>query len=91
MTPKTLTMAERIQQARQLIQQARELPIPEELGRLDVYYIARIRQLTQQAKDLVKFIPYTPSATPEIKKEVENLLKEADATARELLHGSHSD
>ncbi len=42
----------------------------------------------QQARDLVKFIPYTPSATPEMKDEVSQIFKDTEQTEKEILHGS---
>jgi hypothetical protein len=59
--------AERIIRARKLIQQARELPIPDEGGRTDFSYIAQVKDLLRQARDLIKFISLTPSATAEMK------------------------
>jgi hypothetical protein len=40
--------AERISRARQLIQQARDLPVPPELGRNDFSYIAQVKDLLRQ-------------------------------------------
>jgi len=34
---------------------------------------------------MVKFIPYTPTATDEIKKEVEYIFQEADQANKEIL------
>jgi hypothetical protein len=39
----------------------------------------------QQARDLVKFIPDTPSATAEIKSEARKILQEADQANKEIL------
>ncbi len=80
--------AERIQRARKLIQQARQLPVPPDLGRSDITYSARVKEILQQARDLVKFIPYTPTATPEMKEEVKKIFAEADQANREILHPS---
>ncbi len=52
----------------------------------DFSYIAQVKALLQQARDLVKFIPDTPSATAEIKNEVKKIFKEADQANREILH-----
>ena len=78
--------AERIVRARALIQKARDLPVPVEGGRSDFSYIAQVKSILQQARDLVKFIPYTPSATPEIKAEVSKIFQEADQANKEILH-----
>jgi hypothetical protein len=79
--------AERITRARVLIQKARDLPVPAEMGRSDFSYIAQVKDLLQQARDLVKFIPYTPTATAEMKAEVKAIFDEADRANKEILHG----
>ncbi len=78
--------AERIERARALIQQARQLPVPAETGKYDLSYIAQVKDLLRQARDLVKFIPYTPSATAEMKNEVKKIFEEADQANKEILH-----
>jgi hypothetical protein len=82
---KLIPAAERIQRAQALIQKARNLPVPAEGGKFNLTYMAKIKELLQQARDLVKFIPYTPTATPEMKSEVSQILKEADRADREIL------
>lgn len=84
---KLIPAAERIIRARALIQQARDLPIPAENGRNNFSYIAQVKSLLQQARDLIKFIRMTPSATSEIKEEVNKIYQEADQADREILHG----
>ena len=78
--------AERILKARALIQKARDLPIPAILGRNDFSYIAQVKALLQDARDLVKYIPKTPSATTEMKDEVVKIFQEAEQANREILH-----
>ncbi len=78
--------AERIVRARARIQEARTLPVPDEGGRNDFSYIARVKALLQEARDLVKFIPMTPSATTEMKDEVKKIYQEAEQADREILH-----
>ena len=77
---------ERVQRARILIQKARHLPIPAEGGKYDFSYIARVKAFLQEARDLVKFIPKTPSATPELKEQVSQIFQEAERADREILH-----
>ena len=77
--------AERIIRARALIQQARDLPVPAE-GRGDFSYIAHVKDLLRQARDLIKFIPMQPSATDEVKAEVKKIYQEADQANEEILH-----
>jgi hypothetical protein len=77
---------ERIQRARDLIQQARDFPIPTDGSKYNFSYIARVKALLQDARDLVKFIPKTPSATPDMKQEVSRIFEEADRANQEILH-----
>ena len=78
--------AERIIKARALIQKARDLPVPEEGGRGDFSYIAQVKDLLRQARDLIKFIPQSASASDEIKEEVKKIYEEADQANQEILH-----
>jgi hypothetical protein len=78
--------AERITRARALIQKARKLPLPADGGKYNFSYIAQVKDLLQQARDLVKFIPSTPTATPEMKEEVKKIFAEADQANQEILH-----
>jgi len=77
--------AERILRARALIAKARAWPVPPE-GKFDFSYIAGVKDLLRQARDLVKFITLTPSASPEIKEEVRRIYEEAERADREILH-----
>ncbi len=83
--PRLIPASERIIHARSLIQKARDLPIPAEGGKHDFSYIAQVKALLQQARDLIKFIPYTPSATAEIKSEVNKIFEEAKRAEKQIL------
>jgi hypothetical protein len=83
---KLIPAAERIIRARTLIQQAREYPIPPELGKNDLSYLARVKDLLRQARDLVKFIPQTAGVSPEMKEEVRKIYEEAEQANREILY-----
>jgi hypothetical protein len=78
--------AERVKKARALIQKAREIPAPPSSGFVDFSYAAEVKAVLQQARDLIKFIPYTPSASPELKDEVAALFQEIDQAEKEILH-----
>ena len=82
---KLIPAAERIIRARKFIQQAREVPVPPESGRNDFSYIANVKDLLRQAKDMVKFISMTPSASAEIKEEVKKIYLEVEQADREIL------
>ncbi|MBI3168212.1 MAG: hypothetical protein HYZ22_07035 [Chloroflexi bacterium] len=83
---KLIPAAERIIRARKLIQQARALPVPTEgLGKNDFSYIASVRDLLRQAKDMVKFIPQTAGVSLEMKEEVKRLYAEVEQAEKEIL------
>ncbi|MBE7535539.1 MAG: hypothetical protein HS124_07395 [Anaerolineales bacterium] len=78
---------ERLIRARMLIQQARELSVPSTgLGRSDFSYIAQVKDLFRQAKDMVKFIPQTAGVSAEMKEEVEQIYEEVEQATRDLLY-----
>lgn len=84
---KFIPAPEKIIKARALIQKARDLPVPAEGGRSNFSYIAQVKDLLRQARDLVKFIPNSPSTTPEMKADVKKIFEEADQANQEILHG----
>ncbi len=83
---KFIPAAERIVRARKLIQQARELPVPAEGGRSDLSYIAGVKDLLRQARDMIKFISQTPTATDEMKEEIKKIYQEIEQANQEILH-----
>lgn len=78
--------AERIIRSRTLVQKARDLPVPVNTGFSDFSYVAQVKDLMRQARELIKLIPMTPSAGPEMKAEVAALFKEIEQTEKELTH-----
>ncbi len=83
---KLIPMAERMIRARKLIQQARDYPVPAEGGRGDFSYIAQVKDLLRQARELIKFIPSQPSATEEIKEDVKRIYEEIEVANKDILH-----
>ena len=84
---KLIPASERILRARKLIQQARDLPVPQTgLGKSDFSYIANVKDLLRQARDMVKFIPQTAGVSAEMKAEVKKIYEEADQADREILY-----
>jgi hypothetical protein len=84
-----ITAAEKIKRARDLIQKARNLPVPPGAGKYDLSYMAQVKDMLRQAKDLVKFIPRTVGVAPEIKAEAKNIIAEADQAGREIFRGEY--
>jgi len=83
---KMIPAADRLKRARKLIQKARNLPVPESmLGKSDLSYVANVKDLLRQAKDMVKFISMTPTATPEMKEEVKKIYEEIEQAGLEIL------
>jgi hypothetical protein len=85
---KTITADERIEKAQKLIQKARELPVPEGiLGKRDLSYVAGVKDLLRQARDLVKFIPMRAGITDEMKSKAQKVMEDIDLANTEILHG----
>jgi len=85
--PKLIPAAERVIRARQLIQQARDLPVPQGgLGKSDLSYIAQVKDFFRQARDMVKFIPQTAGVSVEMKEEVKKIYEEIEQANKELLY-----
>jgi hypothetical protein len=84
--PKLIPAAERMVRARKLIQKARALEAPEADPSGYFSYVAQVKDLLQQARDLIKFISYTPSATTQMKAEVAEIFKEIEQVDKEKLH-----
>lgn len=82
---KLIPAEERIVRARKLIQKARDFPAPEGLGKNDFSYIAGVKDLLRQARDMVKFIPMRAGVSAEMKAEVQKIFEEADQANREIL------
>ncbi len=83
---KLIPAAERVIRARNLIQQAREFAVPSELGKNDLSYIAGVKDLLRQARDMVKFIPMTAGVSAEMKEEVKKIYDEIEHADREILY-----
>jgi hypothetical protein len=82
---KLIPAAERLERARKLIQKAYDLPVPEGLGKNDLSYIAGVKDLLRQARDMVKFIPMRAGVSDEMKAEVEQIFAQADKADADIL------
>ena len=84
---KLIPASERLIRARKLIQQARDIPVPQAgLGKSDFSYIANVKDLLRQARDMVKFIPQTAGVSVEMKEAVKQIYEEAEQANREILY-----
>lgn len=57
----------------------------EGLGKNEFSYIAGVRDLLRQAKDMVKFIPQTAGVSDEMKAEVKQIYAEVEQAEKEIL------
>ncbi len=78
--------AERIRLAREFIQKAKDYPVPADGGKHNFTYIAQVKDLLRQARDMVKFLQFSAGASAEIKAEAAAIKIEADQADREILH-----
>jgi hypothetical protein len=83
---KLIPAAERVVRARQLIQEARDFPIPPELGKNDLSYLAGVKDLLRQARDMIKFIPQTAGVSAEMKEDVKKIYEEIEQANRDILY-----
>jgi len=81
-----ITNEDRLKRASVLIQQARQLPVGSDNTFLELGYVAQVKDLLRQARDLVKFIPFSPSADDDMKRATKELLRRLEETEKELLH-----
>lgn len=84
---KLIPAAERLILARALIQKAREYPVPEDGGRYEFSYVAHVKDLVRQAKDMVKYLPQSAGASKTIKDDAVKIMWEAEQAEEEILHG----
>lgn len=85
--PKMIPAAERLVRARKLIQQARDLPVPQGgLGKSDFSYIAQVKDMLRKARDLVKFIPQTAGVSSDMKEQVKKVYEEIEQADRDILY-----
>lgn len=84
---KLIPATERVKRARKLIQKARSLPVPTTgLGKSDFTYIANVKDLLRQARDMVKFIPQTAGVSAEMKDEVKKIYEEIEQANQDILY-----
>ena len=83
---KLIPAEERLVRARKLIQKARDFPIPEGMGKYDLSYIAGVKDLLRQARDMIKFIPMRAGVSDDMKAEVQQVFDEIEQATQELLH-----
>lgn len=84
--PRLIPASERLVLARALIQKAHEVSPPVDGGKFDFSYIAQVKDLLRQARDLVKFIPQSAGASAEINKDALRVIQETEQADLDILH-----
>lgn len=84
--PKPLTTRQRLDQAKEFIRKAYEVPEPPGLGHRDLSFVAQVKDLLRQARDLVKFLQYSPSLNGEMRAEYISILDEIAQADKDILH-----
>jgi hypothetical protein len=85
-----ITTEQRIVKARKLIQQAREIPLPEDMGWANFTYVAQVRDTLRQAYEMIKFIPKMPGTSAEHKTEALAIMDEVKQAEVDILHKKSS-
>jgi len=78
--------ASRIEKARRLIQDARELPVPQEGGKFNFTYVVAVKAKLKEARELVQLIPKTVGLSDEIKADARLVLEEAAQADQDIFH-----
>jgi hypothetical protein len=81
-----ITSEQRIIKARKLIQQAREIPLPDDMGWANFTYVAQVKDTLRQAYETIKFIPKMPGASQENKAEALAIMDEVKEAEIEILN-----
>lgn len=84
---KPMTPEERIRKARQIIEEARGIPVPESVGWERFSYSAQVKDTLRKAFELVKLINHSPSASAEVKADAKAVIEEASLAQAEILKG----
>lgn len=84
---KMMTPEDRIRKARQIIEEARNIPVPESVGWERFSYTAQVKDTLRKAFELVKLINYSPSTSIETKEEAKTAIEEIAAAETEILKG----
>ena len=81
-----ITSEQRILKASKLIQQARDIPLPDDMGWANFTYVAQVRDTLRQAYEMIKFIPKMPGASQENKAEALAIMDEIKQAEVEILN-----
>ena len=85
---KPMPPEKRVSKARELIQKAREIPVPNSVGWEFFSYTAQVKDTLKQAFELVKLINHSPSTPDAIKADARAVIDEIAVAEKEILKSS---
>ncbi len=85
---KPMPPEKRVSKARELIQKAREIPVPNSVGWEFFSYTAQVKDTLKQAFELVKLINHSPSTPDEVKADARAVIDEIAVAEKEILKSS---
>ena len=85
---KLISPENRIKKARELIEKAREIPVPNSVGWECFSYTAQVKETLKQAFELVKLINHSPSTPEEVKADARGVIEEIKAAEISILKSS---
>jgi len=85
---KLISPENRIKNARELIEKAREIPVPNSVGWEYFSYTAQVKETLKQAFELVKLINHSPSTPEEVKADARAVIEEIKAAEISILKSS---
>lgn len=88
---KPMTPEKRVSKARELINKARQIPVPTSVGWDYFSYTAQVKDTLKQAFELVKLINHSPSTAEEVKADARAVIDEIAAVEKEILKSSKKD
>jgi hypothetical protein len=77
---KPMTPEMRIRKARQIIEEAQNIPAPDSVGWERFSYIAQVKDTLRKTFELIKLIGYSPSASAKIKADAKAVIDEDSAS-----------
>ena len=85
---KPMPPEKRVSKARELIQKAREIPVPNSVGWEFFSYTAQVKDTLKQAFELVKLINHSPSTPDAIKADARAVTDERAGGERGILRAT---
>lgn len=82
----SMPAAKRIERAKELIQEARDLPVPQDGGKFNFSYVVQVKAKLKEARELVQLIPKRVGVSDEMKAQVRMIFEQIEQADRDLFH-----